>query len=77
MLKLEGVVVGVKQYTMKREGKSDVIKYTYHVGDPAGGDPIEVGSFKDGRKFGDKIAMEVFLSFGKNGKVYLNELVLK
>ena len=79
MLRVEGVVCGVRDASfvyVDKEGKpKKVEKYLLHIGDPAGGDPIEVGSPHNGRKFGDKVAFAVAITHAKNGKTYLNEIV--
>lgn len=76
MLKIEGVVVGIRDASYNYEGKK-VEKYVMHVGDPNGGDPIEIGCKVNGRKFGDKVNFPIRITHGKNGKVYLNEVVEK
>lgn len=76
MLKVEGVVVGVWDVFYMFEGKK-IEKYILYVGDLEGGDFIEIGCKVNGWKFGDKVVFLVWIFYGKNGKIYLNEIVKK
>jgi len=77
MLQVNGVVVGIKENKFKGKDGKELKSYTYHIGDPEGGDPVKVSSYQDGRKFGDKVVMSIYLRQGKNGATYLNEVAKK